>query len=371
MLIFVLMHLKSLSLVNFKNFADASMGFPSRINCFLGDNGEGKTNLLDSIFYLAFCKSYFNPADSQNIKNEENFMVVQGEFEREGEAEKIYCGIKRGQKKVFKRNKKEYEKLSDHIGFIPMVMISPSDSALILEGSDVRRKFLDLIISQYDKSYLENVISYNRALSQRNALLKKFMESRRFDEQALEIWDEQLLHYGKPVHNARVDFVKEFGPLFQNYYDEISGKKEKVELIYDSQLENDSFEALLEKHQEKDRRMTHSTAGVHKDDLQFLIGGFPIKKFGSQGQQKTYLLALKLAQAEYLKEVKKIKPILLLDDIYEKLDEKRITKLLDIVNSEVFSQVFITDTDPERIPTIFKKLGSEANVFIVKNDEVL
>lgn len=337
----------------------------------MGDNGEGKTNVLDSIFYLAFCKSYFNPADSQNIKNEESFMVVQGEFDREGQAEKIYCGIKKGQKKVFKRNKKEYEKLSDHIGFIPMVMISPSDSALILEGSDVRRKFLDLIISQYDKGYLENVISYNRAVSQRNSLLKKFMESRSFDEQSLEVWDEQLLRFGEPVHHSRKKFVKEFGPLFQKYYDYISNKKEEVTLLYDSQLESESFAEALRKHREKDRRMTYSTCGVHKDDLQFLIDGFPIKKFGSQGQQKTFLLALKLAQAEYLKTVKQIKPILLLDDIYEKLDEKRITKLLDIVNSEIFSQVFITDTDTERIPLIFKGLGSEASVFVVQNGGIL
>lgn len=340
------------------------------MNCFLGDNGEGKTNLLDSIFYLAFCKSYFNPTDSQNIKNQENFMVVQGEFEREGETEKIYCGIKKGQKKVFKRNKKEYEKFSDHIGFIPMVMISPSDSALILEGSDVRRKFLDLIISQYDKNYLENVISYNRALSQRNSLLKKFMESRTFDEQTLEVWDEQLLRYGEPAFEARKAFVEDFGPIFQKYYQQISNQKEEVELIYDSQISNKSFAELLKEHREKDRRMTHSTAGIHKDDLQFMISGFPIKKFGSQGQQKTYLLALKLAQAEYLKNVKKIKPILLLDDIYEKLDEKRITKLMDIVNSEIFSQVFITDTDTERIPRIFEELGAEAKVFIVQNGEI-
>ena len=364
------MQLKSLSLLNFKNFSDASMEFSSRVNCFLGDNGEGKTNLLDSIFYLAFCKSYFNPADSQNIKNQEGFMVVQGEFDMEGEAEKIYCGIKKGQKKVFKRNKKEYEKLSDHIGFIPMVMISPSDSALILEGSDVRRKFLDLIISQFDKSYLENVISYNRALSQRNSLLKKFMENRTFDAQSLEVWDEQLIRYGEPVFKSRKVFVEDFGPLFQVYYQNISNQKEGVSLIYDSQLNGKKLSELLQEHREKDRRMTHSTAGIHKDDLQFMINGFPIKKFGSQGQQKTYLLALKLAQAEYLKKVKGIKPILLLDDIYEKLDEKRITKLMDIVNSEIFSQVFITDTDTERIPGIFEDLGTKASVFIIQNGEI-
>lgn len=365
------MHLKNLHLVNFKNYSDASLEFSPEINCFLGDNGEGKTNLLDAIFYLAFCKSFFNPTDSQNIKKDENFLLIQGEFEKEGQSEKIYCGLKKGQKKQFKRNKKEYEKLSEHIGFIPLVMISPSDSELILGGSEVRRKFLDLIISQYDKAYLESIIQYNKALSQRNSLLKKFAEKRSFDEDSLEIWDQQLIRFGQTVFECRETFVNEFVPLFQKHYNFISNKKEEVALSYSSQLRDMDFKKLLEEHRDKDRRMTHSTAGIHKDDLEFTIRDSAIKKFASQGQQKTFVLALKLAQAEYLSSIKKMKPILLLDDIYEKLDEKRVGKLMDSIRDDLFGQVFITDTDTERIPDIFKKLGSEPKAFIIKEGSLL
>ncbi|MEQ8908807.1 MAG: DNA replication/repair protein RecF [Vicingaceae bacterium] len=364
------MFLKTLHLLNFKNYEEADLDLSPKLNCFLGNNGEGKTNLLDAIYYLAFCKSFFNPADSQLIKHQESFMVVQGEFQRKEEKEKIYAGLKKGQKKKFKRNKKEYEKLAEHIGLIPLVMISPSDSQLITEGSDFRRKFIDQIISQYDRNYLDNLIQYNRALSQRNRLLKKFMEIRQFDETTLIVWDEQLMQYGQPIFEKRKAFIEEFVPLFQSHYDFISQKRERVELIYQSQLEELSFQELLQSKREKDRRLTYSTGGVHKDDLGFEIAGMPLKKFGSQGQQKTFLLALKLAQAEYLKEVKEIAPILLLDDIYDKLDESRVSKLMAVVQQDWFGQVFISDTHTDRLPKIFKELGAEYRAFIIQNGGV-
>jgi len=360
------MQLDQIQLLNFKNYGDIKLNFSKKINCFLGDNGEGKTNLLDAIFYLAFCKSYFNPIDSQLIKKEEAFFMVQGEFHIKDRKESISCGLKKGQKKQFKRNKKEYEKLSDHIGLIPLVMISPADAQLISEGSDVRRRFLDLIISQYDKTYLENLILYNRAISQRNRLLKKFMEIRRFDEDSLLIWDEQLIKYGAPIAEARQDFIEKFIPLFQRQYDFISAKKEEVNLSYNSSIQLDSFKEQLLEARDKDRRNTYTTVGVHKDDLAFELDGMPIKKFGSQGQQKTFLLALKLAQAEILKNIKEMTPILLLDDIYDKLDEGRVTSLMQAVQADWFGQVFITDTHPNRLPDIFKELNADVKSFHIK-----
>lgn len=364
------MHLKNLQLLNFKNYAEVDVDFSSHINCFLGDNGGGKTNLLDAIFYLAFCKSFFNPIDSQIMKDQESMMAVKGEFEINNQKEKVHFGMKKGQKKQLKHNKKVIDKLADHIGFIPLVMISPSDSLLILEGSEVRRKFLDLIISQYNRNYLDSLIQYNKALSQRNRLLKKFMELRRFEEASLEIWDDQLIKYGLPVHNARMEFIAEFIPLFQKHYNYISEKSETVKLIYQSQLDGEEFESLLKNHRDKDRRLTYSSAGIHKDDLVFEIGGKPLKRFGSQGQQKTYLLALKLAQAEYLKEIKNAAPILLLDDIYDKLDENRIEKLMDVVQKDWFGQVFISDTHPNRLPALFDQWKTNYKAFNITKGEI-
>jgi len=364
------MYLSKLSILNFKNYEEAKLDFSTEINCFLGPNGSGKTNLLDAIFYLAFCKSFFNPSDSQLIKHEQGFFVVEGDFVRKEENEKVYCGLKKGQKKQFKRNKRQYEKLSEHIGLVPLVMISPSDSDLINEGSELRRRFLDLIISQYDKKYLEELIQYNRALSQRNRLLKKFMEIRRFDEASLELWDEQLIKHGTPVYEARKLFIEKFLPLFRKNYEFISEQKETVELKYSSQLDESDFAELLKDRREKDRRLTHSSAGVHKDDLQFSIEGMPLKKFGSQGQQKTFLLALKLAQAEFLKEEKQIPPILLLDDIYDKLDEARVARLMEIVRKDWFGQVFISDTHLDRLPRLFEELKTEFKAFEVEKGEV-
>ncbi|MGB0888564.1 MAG: DNA replication/repair protein RecF [Vicingaceae bacterium] len=365
------MFLKQLSILNFKNYEEAQLEFSQKINCFLGNNGEGKTNLLDAIYYLSFCKSYFNPVDSQNIKHDSPFFVVEGFYNNNEKEEVIYCGLKRNQKKQFKRNKKNYEKLADHIGRIPLVIITPLDVLLIIDGSDVRRKFVDGIISQYDNGYLTNLLAYNKALNHRNLLLKSFWLNRNFDKDSLEIWDEQLVQYGKLIHNSRKNFIEEFTPIFQKYYSKISKDKEQVELSYRSQLNDGDFEELLIAGLEKDRGNHYSNIGIHKDDLIFNLGGRQLKKFGSQGQQKTYLLALKLAQAELIQNISKQKVIVLLDDIYDKLDGKRMNQLLGIVGGGDFGQVFITDTNLERIPSILSSENIDYKSFKIEEGGVV
>lgn len=359
------MFLKSLSIVNFKNYTAADIQLSPRINCFVGSNGEGKTNLLDAVHYLSFCKSYFNPIDSQNILHDAPFFVIQGVFELEGSDEEIYCGLKRNQKKQFKRNKKEYERLADHIGLIPLVMISPSDSDLINEGSESRRRFIDSVISQFDKDYLNNLIDYNKALAQRNALLKSFRNKKTIDHESIEIWDAKLVEYGTKIHHSRKEFIVSFAPLFQKYFEKISGGKELVSLSYSSQLSDGDFAKMLIEKFERDRILEYTTTGIHKDDLEFLISLFPIKKYGSQGQQKSYLIALKLAQFEFIKKIKNIVPILLLDDVYDKLDDIRIKALVEIVSSKDFGQIFITDTSEQRMKKLFDK-NEDVRIFKIK-----
>ena len=274
------MILKDLSLVNFKNYKGIELSLNPKINCFVGNNGQGKTNLLDAIYYLSFCKSFLNPLDSQNINYDESFFMIQGTYERDNKTEQIYCGIKRGQKKIFRRNKKDYEKLSDHIGLLPLVVISPSDSSLINDGSELRRKFIDGIISQYDPQYLEALISYNKALSQRNALLKYFFKQRTYNQDQLDGWDLQLVKYGTIIFHKRNELIENLSPVFQKYYLKISGGNEVVQLIYQSQLEAGDFEEQIKSATPMDRRKMYSTVGIHKDDLLFQIGGRPIKKFG-------------------------------------------------------------------------------------------
>ncbi|PCJ23821.1 MAG: DNA replication and repair protein RecF [Flavobacteriales bacterium] len=358
------MFLKQLSVLNFKNCEEAQLEFSKKINCFLGGNGEGKTNLLDAIYYLSFCKSYFNPNDSQNIKHEFPFFVIEGTY---GDNEEIiYCGVKKGQKKQFKRNKKSYDKLADHIGRIPLVIITPLDILLIIDGSDVRRKFIDGIISQYDNSYLTHLLAYNKALNHRNLLLKSFWINRNFEQESLDIWDEQLLQYGELIHCSRKKFIHDFSPIFQKFYSELSQDQEKVELEYRSQLNDGDFNSILKETIAKDRENHYSNTGIHKDDLVFNLNGFPLKKFGSQGQQKTYLLALKLAQAELITSISNNKAIILLDDIYDKLDGKRMNQLLGIVGKGNFGQIFITDTNLERIPAILTEENINFKSFTIK-----
>lgn len=360
------MQLERLSLLNFKNYDEAQLEFCSKFNCFVGNNGMGKTNLLDAIHYISLCKSFFNAIDSQNIKYNLPFFVVQGWINKTGEVEEIYCGVKRGLKKQFKRNKKEYDRLSDHIGLYPLVMISPSDSELIWDGSEVRRKFMDSIISQYNKQYLEKLIDYTHVLQQRNALLKHFYDSRQFDLMSLEIWDEQLINHGSAVIDMRKDFLQEFIPIFNKHYQFISNSNEHISLEYHSSIKDKTFKEVLDSNLEKDRIIHHTSVGPHRDDLDFKLEGNSLKKFASQGQQKSYLLALKLAQYEFIKEKKQTKPLLLLDDIYDKLDETRFTKLIELLNSENFGQVFITDTHPERITNLFANLKAEHRIFTVE-----
>ncbi|MBI9052624.1 MAG: DNA replication/repair protein RecF [Bacteroidales bacterium] len=359
------MNLQDLSLINFKNYSEVELNFSSKINCFIGQNGVGKTNLLDAIYYLSMCKSYLNPIDSQNIRYEEDFFVIQGKYDYKEANENIYCGIKRNKKKQFKRNKKEYQKLADHIGLLPIVMISPMDNNLILDGSDERRKFMDGVISQYDKAYLDSLIKYNRALAQRNKLLKDFYQTRSFDEDTIEVWNEQLVMLGEKIHSVRVKFVEELIPIFQDYYTRISGNNEQVQLVYDSQLFEGEYRDLLKDTIGKDRMVQHTTVGVHKDDLILTLEKYPIKKAGSQGQQKTYLVSLKLAQFDFIKKVSGIKPILLLDDIFDKFDKYRVRQIIELVAENHFGQIFITDTSQDRLEEILKDVDIPFQLFLI------
>ena len=357
------MILKTLSLVHYKNFSSSTFHFDDKINCFVGNNGVGKTNVLDAIYHLSFGKSYFNPITGQNIQHDADFFVIEGNYYRFDKNEKVVVSAKRNQKKIIKKNGKDYEKFSDHVGFLPLVIISPADRDLIVEGSDVRRKFIDGVISQRDKDYLQNLIAYNKVLAQRNAYLKYAVANNIRNTDAIAVYNQQLNKYGMPIYQARKRFVTDFIPIFKEQHQAISGGNETVTLRYKSQLDNSDLHTLLEKHFEKDRALQYSSAGVHKDDLVFEIEEYPIKKFGSQGQQKSYLIALKLAQFNFLKQQNDLTPILLLDDIFDKLDESRVAQLIQLVNDEKFGQLFISDTHRERTESIVKNVHQSYKMF--------
>ena len=357
------MYLQKLSLVNFKNIETQTFDFQKKINCFVGNNGIGKTNVLDAIYYLSFAKSYFNSVAGQNIRHGEDFFMVEGDYLIHDRSEKILCSLKRGQKKILKRNGKAYDKFSEHIGQLPLVIISPADRDLIVEGSDTRRKFIDGVISQQDKKYLQLLISYNKLISQRNALLKYFAANRTFDALNLKVYDEQLVDFGTVIYNKRKSFLEEFVPIFNEKHQIISGANEQVNLCYKSQLHDTSLQDLFFQSLEKDRMLQYTSSGIHKDDLSFEIGEYPIKKFGSQGQQKSYLIALKLAQFEFIKKQSNVTPVLLLDDIFDKLDENRVAQIVDLVNNEEFGQIFITDTHFERTENVLKQSNQEYQIF--------
>ena len=356
------MHLKTLNLINYKNFKNQTFEFNSKVNCFVGSNGVGKTNILDAIYHLSFGKSYFNPIASQNIKHGEDFFVVDGRYSKDLKEEKIIVSLKKGGKKVIKRNSKSYNRFSDHIGLLPLVIISPVDRDLITEGSDLRRKFIDGVISQNDKIYLDQIIRYNKILFQRKSLLIQFYLSRTFDHDTIEIYDEQLSKIGNLIFNKRKEFLELFSPIFENY-SIISNNKEKVNLNYKSQLKNHALQELLISNIEKDKVLQYTSAGIHKDDIEFLIGNYPIKKFGSQGQQKSFLIALKLAQFEVLKAKSGNSPILLLDDIFDKLDSKRVKQIIKMVNDSNFGQLFISDTDAKRTENVVKSAHDNYEIF--------
>lgn len=365
------MWLKNLNVLNFKNYPEANLDFDSRVNVFAGLNGSGKTNLLDSIHYLSLCKSYFNPIDSQNIRVGEDWFMIQGEFEIHDKNESVSCSIKRNQKKTFKRNKKEYTRLADHIGLIPLVMISPADSLLISEGSEERRKFVDNVLSQTDSQYLDQILAYNKVLLQRNTLLKQASNSGFLDKSLIDIFDDQLVEVGQIIYEKRQKFLNDFMPHFKRFYTFICELKEEVKLIYESQLHKSSFHDLLKQNFEKDSILERTNVGIHKDDLLFQIHQeLPLKKFGSQGQQKSFLVALKLAQYSYLKEKKNLKPVLLLDDIFDKFDDNRMKRLMELVSTEEFGQIFITDTDAIRIERIFTDIQQKIKIFTIHSGEV-
>ncbi len=357
------MVLKNLSLLNYKNFESQDFEFDSKINCFVGANGIGKTNVLDAIYHLCLGKSYFNPVTTQNIRHNQEFFVINGVFDHKQRSEKIVCSFKRGAKKVIKRNGKTYDKLSNHIGLLPLVIISPADRDLIIEGSETRRKFIDGVISQSDKAYLVDLLKYNKVLGQRNSLLKYFAINQTFDATTLGVYNEQLAEYGTPIFKKRSAFIETFKPIFQKQYSVISGDSEMVSLSYESKVSEDSLLALLEKNIDRDKALQYTSVGIHKDDLSFKIADYPIKKFGSQGQQKSFLIALKLAQFHFMKEVAGTIPILLLDDIFDKLDENRVAQIVTLVEKEDFGQIFISDTHAERTENVVKNSKQSYNIF--------
>ena len=357
------MILQKLSLLNYKNFESQTFDLDPKINCFVGLNGVGKTNALDAIYHLSFGKSYFNPITLQNIKHGEEFFVIEGIYEKQELEEKVVVSAKKGQKKIIKRNGKDYEKFSEHIGFLPLVIISPADRDLIIEGSDTRRKFMDGVISQSDASYLKALINYNKVLVQRNSLLKYFAVNNTYNQDTLDIYNEQLHRFGSEIFEKRTAFIKDFQPIFLKRHQSISNGNESVNLVYTSHLHEGDLKSQLVSNISKDRGVQYTTVGIHKDDLHFEIEGHPIKKFGSQGQQKSFLIALKLAQFDFIKQQSNVNPILLLDDIFDKLDEERVAQIITLVDNENFGQLFITDTHAERTENVIKKVHQSYKMF--------
>lgn len=363
------MYLQHISLINFKSIEEAELSFSPAINCFVGNNGVGKTNLLDAIHYLCLCKSYFNPVDTQNIRHGAEFAVIQGRFSNDDLTDDIFCSIHHNRNKVFRRNKKEYEKLAHHIGLFPVVMISPEDSALITEGSEERRKFLNSVISQYDKAYLEDMILYNRILSQRNRLLKDVVNG--FTEDMLKIYDDQMAAPAGRIHACRTEYTDRMIPVFRKYYHFIAPTTEEVELQYQSQLHLQNLATLAAAAREKDRYMYHTTQGIHKDDLLLKLNGHPMKKTGSQGQQKTFLVTLKLAMYDFIRARNNVPPLLLLDDVFDKFDETRVRQIIKLVSDSGFGQIFITHTDEHKMQSILEEMNTDFRLFRVGNGTIL
>jgi DNA replication and repair protein RecF len=361
------MYLHSLSLLNFKNIGEAEIEFSPRINCLVGNNGVGKTNLLDAIHYLCLCKSYFNPVDTQNIRHKHEFALIQGRFVADNDTDDVLCSIHHNRSKVFKRNKKEYNRLAEHIGLFPVVMISPEDSSLIMEGSEERRKFLNSVISQYDRRYLEDMIHYNKLLAQRNKILRDLGGLHGSGEDMMEIYEEQMMPQAQRIFNSRSGFTDKMIPVFRKYYHQIAPDREEVDLHYHSQLTDHDFLSLMKASREKDRMMQYTTQGIHKDDLMLQLNGYPLKKTGSQGQQKTFLVTLKLAQYDFIREMNRTSPILLLDDVFDKFDESRVFQIIKLVSDEHFGQIFITHTDEGKMQSILREMNTDYKLFRVDN----
>lgn len=350
------------------------MRFSDKLNCFVGLNGQGKTNILDAIYYLSFTKSAYNAIDSQNINHDEDMAMVQGKYV-DGETEEVIaCGLKRGVKKQFRRGKKDYKRLLDHIGLIPLVMVSPQDSELVVEGSEERRRFMDGVISQYNKAYLEHLTQYNALLKQRNSLLKQYenVGLEQLPTDLFEVLEMQMVQHAEPIYTERVKFIEQFTPYFQEVYRAISGDKEQVSLGYLSQLHERDLSESFARTRARDIIIGWTSQGVHKDELEMKLGEYPLKRVGSQGQQKSYLLAMKLGQALYLNSVHAVnqKPILLLDDIFDKLDSERVERIVQLVVGQQFGQIFITDTDRQHLTSILRENARDAKIWHVENGEV-
>jgi DNA replication and repair protein RecF len=364
------MYLKKLALTNFKNYELNELEFSPKINCFVGNNGVGKTNILDAIHYLSLTKSFFNSIDSISIKHGEDYFIIRGTFVRDDEEDQIYCAFQKQKQKLLKRNGKEYKKLSDHVGKYPVVMISPADTALISEGSEDRRKFMNKIISQYSAEYLDSVLKYSKALQQRNKFLKDINTSGNFDPDVLAIWDAQLVKYGSYVYNEREVLINELIPVFQEYYSLISSGKESVKLKYRSHLSEGNFTETLQNSFNKDRYLEYTTIGIHKDDLLLEMDDFLVKSLGSQGQQKSYLVALKLAKFDYIKRKAGFSPILLLDDIFDKFDSERVEQIIRLVGNHRFGQIFITDTHQNRLKDILSSHKTDYKLFRIADNGI-
>jgi DNA replication and repair protein RecF len=344
-----MLRVKNISLVQFRNYLNKRFEFTERIVGICGANGTGKTNLLDAVHYLCLTKSYFSRPDSQSVAHGQQGMRIEGSFALNDETQKIVCILRETNRKEFSLNDELYKKFSEHIGKFPCVMIAPDDVELITGSSEERRKFIDAILCQLNKEYLQQLIDHNKLLQQRNSFLKQAVESNSVNEALLEILNDQLSARGTFIYQQRKAFMQEFLPLVIHYYRRIAEKNDEVQLSYESQLSNGEMKQLMKQSLSKDLALQRTNIGIHKDDLDMLMHDISFKSLASQGQRKSLLFALKLAEWDVLKEKKEFPPLLLLDDVFEKLDEQRMHNLLHWVCAENEGQVFITDTHKERL----------------------
>ena len=360
------MRLKRLSLLNFKNLSQTDIALSEGINCFVGDNGAGKTNVLDAIYYLSMSKSAFTMTDGQSVRHGEEFFFTEGTYSTDGGGqEQVVCSFSRRTGKVLKRNGKEYDRVADHVGLFPVVIVSPRDTDLITDAAEERRRYLNGFISQLDRVYLNSIMRYNAVLTERNRFLKSSS-----DEAMLQIYDMQLAEHGTRVYEARQKMVERMQPMVAEYYRTLSDDREQVEIEYRSELQDMPMQDVLLRARERDIVNQFTTAGVHRDDLVFRIGGYPLRKYGSQGQQKSFLIALKLAQYRLLAEATGEKPILLLDDLFDKLDMGRVEQLLTIVSHDDFGQICITDCNKVRLESTLARAEKEYVLFTVEGGDI-
>lgn len=361
------MHLERLQLNNFKNYHELRLEFPSRVNFLLGLNGSGKTNLLDAIYYLSATRSFSNSSDTQNIRHCADHFSIKGKFNHKGGTHEVFCQVQSGRKKIFQEDANDYEKISEHIGKYPVVLISPIDVDLVKESSEARRKFFDQMIAQVDRAYLEALVAYHHTLRQRNALLNMFAERTDVDEDMIDLYDHQLAEKGQQIFRKRKAFVDEFLPVFNTSFSALVDTQEIASLTYSSKAEEGDYLDSLKKSLKKDLILQRTTFGIHRDDYVFGFAHGDLKRLGSQGQQKSFLVAIKLAQAEVIRIHQGFGPILLLDDIFDKLDDLRIARLLRLATEGGYGQLFITDAGPERTKVLMGQVGIGAQVYSVAN----